>query len=149
MTLMENFQQTSLPESFHWFNQPARFKLGSGLEIFTDENTDFWQNTHYGFQNDNGHCLFTTQTGDFSLVTRVEFRPLHKYDQCGLMVRIDRDNWIKSFQRVRGPGTQPPRIGGHQPGIFRLGHPGHPFDAYGNGIPHKQEGKRFPDREFF
>jgi regulation of enolase protein 1 (concanavalin A-like superfamily) len=29
------------------------------LEIFTDEQTDFWQNTHYGFQRDNGHCLFT------------------------------------------------------------------------------------------
>ena len=95
MILMEKFLQTSLPESFHWYNQPARSKLGSGLEIFTDEKTDFWQNTHYGFQNDNGHCLFTTLTGDFSLLTRVEFRPLQKYDQCGLMVRVDRDNWIK------------------------------------------------------
>lgn len=95
MMLIEKFQQTSLPETFHWFNQPARFKLGNGLEIYTDEKTDFWQNTHYGFQRDNGHCLLTTQTGDFSLGTRVEFRPLEKYDQCGLMVRIDGDNWIK------------------------------------------------------
>jgi regulation of enolase protein 1 (concanavalin A-like superfamily) len=95
MTLLEKFQQDSLPETFHWFNRPARFKVGNGLEIFTDEKTDFWQNTHYGFQRDDGHCLFTTRTGDFSLATRVEFRPLEKYDQCGLMVRIDSENWIK------------------------------------------------------
>jgi regulation of enolase protein 1 (concanavalin A-like superfamily) len=95
MTLVEKFQQTSIPITFHWFNQPVRYQLGSGLEIFTDEKTDFWQNTHYGFQRDDGHCLFASQAGDFSLVTQVEFRPQEKYDQCGLMIRIDKENWIK------------------------------------------------------
>jgi len=33
--------------------------------------------------------------GDFSLMTQVEFQPREKYDQCGLMVRIDSQNWIK------------------------------------------------------
>ncbi len=28
-------------------------------------------------------------------MTQVEFRPQEKYDQCGLMVRVDRENWIK------------------------------------------------------
>ena len=94
MTFIEKFQQAPIPITFHWFNQPARYQLGSGLEIYTDEKTDFWQNTHYGFQRDDGHCLFTSQAGDFSLVTHVEFRPQEKYDQCGLMVRIDRENWV-------------------------------------------------------
>jgi hypothetical protein len=31
MTLVEKFQQTSLPGTFHWFNQPAQFRLGNGL----------------------------------------------------------------------------------------------------------------------
>jgi regulation of enolase protein 1 (concanavalin A-like superfamily) len=95
MRLLEEFRLSSLPKAFHWFNEPTRYQLGSGLEIFTDEKTDFWQNTHYGFQRDDGHCLFTSQAGDFTLVTQVEFRPQEKYDQCGLMVRIDRENWIK------------------------------------------------------
>ena len=95
MHLVEKFQQPSLPKSFYWFNEPARYQLGAGLEIYTDEETDFWQNTHYGFQRDDGHCLLTQLTGDFSLVTHVEFRPQEKYDQCGLMVRVDRENWIK------------------------------------------------------
>jgi uncharacterized protein len=95
MQITEKFLLASLPKPFHWFNEPAKFRLGAGLEIFTDEKTDFWQNTYYGFQRDNGHCLLTQLPGDFSLMTQVEFRPQGKYDQCGLMVRGDRENWIK------------------------------------------------------
>lgn len=95
MKLIEEFLQPSIPEDFYWFNQPAKTRFGAGLEIFTGEQTDFWQNTHYGFQRDNGHCLFTRRAGDFALMTQVEFRPQEKYDQCGLMVRIDALNWIK------------------------------------------------------
>lgn len=95
MQRREQFLQPSLPQDFHWFNEPRHYRLGNGLEIFTDEKTDFWQNTHYGFQRDDGHALLIQQTGDFSLLTHVEFQPREKYDQCGLMVRIDRQNWIK------------------------------------------------------
>ena len=95
MQLIEKFQHPSIPANFYWFNQPTKFKIGDGLEIFTDEKTDFWQRTHYGFQRDDGHCLFTRRSGDFSLSTQVEFHPQTQYDQCGLMVRIDSENWIK------------------------------------------------------
>jgi regulation of enolase protein 1 (concanavalin A-like superfamily) len=95
MQITEDFLQPNIPSGFYWFNQPKRFKLGAGLQIFTDEQTDFWQNTHYGFQRDNGHCLLTRCSGDFSLLTQVEFHPREKYDQCGLMIRVDRLNWIK------------------------------------------------------
>jgi len=95
MKINEHFLQPILPQDFYWFNEPKRYQLGNGLEIFTDEKTDFWQRTHYGFQRDDGHCLFVQQPDDFSLTTQVEFDPLEKYDQCGLMVRIDRQNWIK------------------------------------------------------
>ena len=96
MKRSEHFLQPTLPPDFFWFNEPRRYHSGNGLEIFTDEKTDFWQNTHYGFQRDDGHCLLIRQTGDFSLITHVEFQPREKYDQCGLMVRIDRQNWIKA-----------------------------------------------------
>ncbi len=95
MQRIEHFRQPSLPEGFYWFNEPSRHQLGDGLVIFTGEKTDFWQRTHYGFQRDDGHCLLTRQSGDFSLTTRVEFEPREKYDQCGLVVRIDSQNWIK------------------------------------------------------
>ena len=102
--LIEKFNQSSIPETFYWFNEPANHQSGSGLEIFTDEQTDFWQNTHYGFQRDNGHCLLTRRSGDFSLMTQVEFRPQEKYDQCGLIVRIDGLNWIKVSTEYENEG---------------------------------------------
>jgi len=103
MQRLEQFLRPSLPEGFYWFHEPTRYRLGNGLEIFTDEKTDFWQRTHYGFQRDDGHCLLTKQSGDFSLATRVEFSPRQQYDQCGLIVRIDSQNWIKVSTEYESP----------------------------------------------
>jgi len=90
-----DFREPALPPDFHWLNPPLRHRLGHGLELFTDQATDFWQRTHYGFRRDNGHALLNAIAGDFALTTRVEFQPLSQYDQCGLMVRVDPENWIK------------------------------------------------------
>jgi regulation of enolase protein 1 (concanavalin A-like superfamily) len=95
MTTLERFTSPGLPAGFYWFNEPPEYALGNGLEIRTGKETDFWQNTHYGFQRDDGHCLFVERSGDFSLVTHVEFKPRTQYDQCGLMIRADANNWLK------------------------------------------------------
>ena len=109
MQLTERFLSPSLPAGFYWLNKPTYYHVGNGLNIITDEKTDFWQNTHYGFQRDNGHCLFRRQQNDFSLSTYVEFSPKAQYDQCGLMVRIDRDNWLKLSTEYED--TQVSRLG--------------------------------------
>lgn len=92
-----------LPENFYWFNAPQKFRVGNGLEIWTDPGTDFWQRTHYGFRNDNGHCLLQDVDGDFTVSTQVEFSPQGKYDQCGLVLRLDEDNWIKASAEYINP----------------------------------------------
>ena len=91
----EKFLQSSIPQDFYWFNEPANYRIGEGLEIYTNKETDFWQKTHYGFRRDDGHCLLTRCSGDFSIMTHVEFRPQVQYDQCGLIIRVDNENWIK------------------------------------------------------
>jgi len=91
---MNTFNELSAP--FYWFNEPAKSRFGEGLEIWTDPNTDFWQRTHYGFRNDSGHCLLQDLTGDFAISTQVEFKPQGRYDQCGLVLRLDAENWIKA-----------------------------------------------------
>jgi hypothetical protein len=96
MLIHEEFRSPSLPPGFTWFNEPTVYRLGNGLEIVTDEKTDFWQRTHYGFRRDDGHCLLAALDGDFSVTTHVEFRPQAQYDQCGLIVRVDEENWIKT-----------------------------------------------------
>lgn len=85
----------TLPDGFFWFNEPLQYKTGAGLTMITHAQTDFWQRTHYGFRRDDGHCLLINMNGDFTLETRVDFHPLAQYDQCGLMIRVDSENWIK------------------------------------------------------
>lgn len=87
--------QGVLPASLTWLNPPPRFATGAGLQLETGARTDFWQRTHYGFCRDDGHALFARVRGDFSMSTAVRFAPRSQYDQCGLLVRVDAENWIK------------------------------------------------------
>ena len=96
MNSKEDFNQGQLAANYFWLNEPEKYQTGNGLEIWTMPQTDFWQRTHYGFRNDNGHCLLQEVTGDFCLTTQVEFRPTTLYDQCGLIIRLDENNWIKA-----------------------------------------------------
>lgn len=89
------FEDSKIPDSFFWFNDPKSYFLNKGLILITKKNTDFWQRTHYGFSRDDGHCLFTKTKGDFSIETKVFFEPKNQYDQAGLMIRADENNWIK------------------------------------------------------
>jgi uncharacterized protein len=84
-----------IPAAFEWMNPPPQTSFTGGLKIATGDKTDFWQRTHYGFKRDDGHALLCPVEGDFTLETCVEFAPRHQYDQCGLMIRIDAENWIK------------------------------------------------------
>jgi uncharacterized protein len=91
-------------KNFHWFNEPKEHSLvDNTLTIRTQEKTDFWQRTHYGFQRDNGHCFLKTTSGDFTLQTQTTFAPEAQYDQCGLFARIDSDNWIKCSVEFENP----------------------------------------------
>lgn len=93
----------SIPSPFRWLNEPSTYVVDDGLHITTDPNTDFWQRTHYGFRNDNGHCLLAPLEGDFQITTAVRFEPQNQYDQCGLFVRLDEENWIKASAEYLNP----------------------------------------------
>jgi len=80
---------------WEWFNEPKHEMRDDAVVITTASDTDFWQRTHYGFQRDNGHCLLTELKEEFCLVVRCNFSYISQYDQCGVMVRIDKDNWMK------------------------------------------------------
>jgi regulation of enolase protein 1 (concanavalin A-like superfamily) len=95
--------QSTLPLAFSWLNPPAEWRVSDGLHLTTDPRTDFWQRTHYDFRNDNGHALLTDLAGDFSLETDVSFDYATRYDQCGLFVRIDAENWIKLSTEYENP----------------------------------------------
>ena len=81
---------------FTWINPPAKFTLGNeSLTIITDPETDFWQRTYYGFRNDNGHLFVKEVEGDFTFVVKTDFNAENQYDQCGVFLCKDSDNWVQ------------------------------------------------------
>jgi regulation of enolase protein 1 (concanavalin A-like superfamily) len=82
---------------FHWLNKPNKFTLSDDqLMIVTDPETDFWQRTHYGFQNDNGHAFLMAKEGDFTFEVKTKYASVNQYDQCGILLYQDSDNWVKA-----------------------------------------------------
>ncbi len=92
---MISFKNNSLPKEFFWFNQPPYSIVNNSISFTTQPDTDFWQRTHYGFSRDNGHCLLTRKDTDFTLEVKTTFKARQQYDQCGLIVRADSNNWMK------------------------------------------------------
>lgn len=79
-----------------WLNAPKNWSAdGAQLRVTTDANTDFWRKTSYGFIRDSGHFFGTQIDGDFTAQVQVSAQYASLYDQAGLMVRIDAENWIK------------------------------------------------------
>jgi len=82
---------------FKWINQPRLFSLESDrLTLMTDPETDFWQRTWYGFQHDNAHTFLREVSGDFTFTVKTGFEANEQYDQCGLMLYQDSENWMKA-----------------------------------------------------
>lgn len=78
-----------------WLNPPAEWRIEDGLHLVTAGETDFWQRTHYGVRRDDGHVYQLRAAGAFTLETRVRWIPKSQYDQCGLMVRVAPETWLK------------------------------------------------------
>ncbi|RKI90124.1 DUF1349 domain-containing protein [Parablautia intestinalis] len=81
-----------------WIREPKIFSIQEdGITIQTDPGTDLWQRTYYGFQNDNAPVLqMWTEEQYFSFVVRTEFDSKHRFDQCGIVMYLDSDNWLKA-----------------------------------------------------
>jgi hypothetical protein len=82
---------------YRWMNQPKHFVVEKNrLIIETEPGTDLWQRTYYGFQNNNAPSFLQEVEGDFSFVVKTEFEESwFMYDQCGLLLYIDSENWVK------------------------------------------------------
>ena len=79
-----------------WLNEPGCWSIGpDGLAVVTDRATDFWRQTHYGFTRHSGHLFGRVVAGSFTATLRVRARHESLYDQAGLMVLVDEENWIK------------------------------------------------------
>ena len=82
-----------------WTRQPQDYKIESNrVEIITKPYTDLWQRTYYHFQNDNAPVFqMETEEKYFSFVVKTEFiESCHRFDQCGIVMYLDSENWLKA-----------------------------------------------------
>ena len=83
---------------FEWTREPESFTIkGDTIEVVTRPGTDLWQRTYYHFRNDNAPVL-QVSTGEkyFSFVVKTSFAESHhRFDQCGVVMYLDSENWLK------------------------------------------------------
>ena len=80
-----------------WTRKPEKYFIGDEkIEIITEPHTDLWQRTYYHFCNDNAPVLqIETAEKYFSFTVKTKFESKHRFDQCGVVVYLDSENWIK------------------------------------------------------
>lgn len=85
--------------AFNWTREPRDYRItDSGIEVTTKPHTDLWQRTYYHFQNDNAPA-FQMETSEryFSFVVKTDFaESCHRFDQCGIVMYLDSENWLKA-----------------------------------------------------
>lgn len=83
---------------FQWTREPKCSKMADDkVEIVTRPYTDLWQRTYYHFRNDNAPVFqMETEEKYFSFTVRTEFgQSHHRFDQCGIVMYLDSENWLK------------------------------------------------------
>ena len=81
-----------------WTRPPKAYSVRDDeIRITTEPGTDLWQRTYYGFQNDNAPVLqLRTAEKSFSFVVKTEFDSKRRFDQCGVVLYLDSENWLKA-----------------------------------------------------
>ena len=89
-------------EALRWVREPKQYTVtDEKIEIVTEPYTDLWQRTYYHFRNDNAPVLqMETKEKFFSFTVKTDFDSVGRFDQCGVAVYLDSDNWLKASVEV-------------------------------------------------
>ena len=81
-----------------WTRAPKQYTVSEDrVEIITEPRTDLWQRTYYHFRNDNAPVLqLETEEEYFSFSFRTDFDSKVRFDQSGVVMYLDSDNWLKA-----------------------------------------------------
>lgn len=84
-------------EKMQWFNEPSQWEIkDKKLTLFATPQSDYWRIAHYGFTVDDAPFLYTTYGGEFEAKVKIAGDYRERYDQAGMMIRIDHENYIKT-----------------------------------------------------
>lgn len=86
------------PKQMKWTRAPKHYVVDCDkVEIVTEPHTDLWQRTYYHFRNDNAPVLqLQTDEQYFSFVVQTHFQSKVRFDQSGVVVYLDSENWLKA-----------------------------------------------------
>lgn len=84
-------------DKMQWFNEPAKWEIkNNSLSMSVTPQSDYWRISHYGFTVDDAPFLYTLRGGEFEVKVKVSGDYTARFDQAGLMLRIDHENYIKA-----------------------------------------------------
>ena len=96
-------------DQLKWTRPPMDFMLSKEkIEIITQPYTDLWQRTYYHFRNDTAPLLqMETKEQYFSFTVKTAFEDSHhRFDQCGVVLYLDSENWLKGSVEYEDPEFQ-------------------------------------------
>lgn len=84
-------------DKMQWFNEPKKWEIkNNSLTMAVTPQSDYWRISHYGFTVDDAPFLHTTYGGEFEAKVKISGDYKARFDQTGLMLRIDAENYIKA-----------------------------------------------------
>lgn len=84
-------------DKMQWFNEPEQWEIkNNSLVMEVTPHTDYWRISHYGFTVDDAPFLYTLRGGEFEAKVKISGSYKTRFDQAGLMIRIDHENYIKA-----------------------------------------------------
>lgn len=84
-------------EKMQWFNEPAQWEVKNNtLTMQVTPKSDYWRISHYGFTVDDAPFYYAVYGGEFEAKVKITGAYKERFDQMGLMLRIDEKNYIKT-----------------------------------------------------
>lgn len=84
-------------DRMQWFNEPEEWQIeDQTLTMEVTPQSDYWRISHYGFTVDDAPFLYTLRGGEFEAKVKISGDYKVRFDQAGLMLRIDEENYIKA-----------------------------------------------------
>jgi len=84
-------------EKMQWFNEPEQWQIkNNSLVMQVTPASDYWRISHYGFTVDDAPFFYANYGGEFEAKVKLIGDYKARFDQMGMMIRIDQKNYIKT-----------------------------------------------------
>lgn len=97
LSLLQMTADAQTLEKMNWFNEPARWSISDNqLSMYITPKSDYWRISHYGFTVDDAPFYYSEYGGEFEAKVNISGDYKTRFDQAGMMIRIDHENYIKA-----------------------------------------------------